>query len=84
MKTEYNYFQCDGDDAFTDEDTFNSGLAHPITVTATWAAGVDMAENGPPSCTLEGVESDADFKRVTVYDPAGTNGAGLMVIVIGY
>ena len=84
MKTEYNYFQCDDADAFTEDDTFLSGLAHPITAVAMWASGIDEAENGPPTCLLEGVESAATFKTITVYDASGSNGAGLMVIVYGY
>jgi len=83
FKCEYNYFQCEDGEDFTDEDTFVSGLAHPIAVSVEWV-NVDAAENGPPSAILEGVESSATFKTVTVYDAHDTNDAGIIVKVYGY
>ena len=86
MKTEYNWFQCDDADDFTDGDTFRSGLAHPHAATANWCnidAAHDAGDN-QPSVLLEGVESVATFKTITVYDADGIDGAGIMVIVYGY
>jgi hypothetical protein len=83
MKTEYNWFQVTNGDDFTDDDTFQSGLAHPHAATVVWC-NVDAVAVGEPSALLEGVESDADFRRVTVQDADGVNAAGIMVIVYGY
>lgn len=84
FKTEYNYYQCGETDTFTDGDTFQTSLAHPITVSVQ-SVGVNLGDTAfPGSANLEGVESDSDFRRVTVNDANDTAAAGIMVIVYGY
>jgi hypothetical protein len=82
-KVEYNYYQCDDVDDFANEDTFVSGIVHPIAVEVS-SVNVDLAGTAfAGSASLEGVESAATFKTVTVRDADGVNGAGILVKVYG-
>ena len=84
FKTEYVLYQQADGDTFAASDTFVSGLAHPFVVEVAWSnvdAGGAIAH---PTAELEGVESDANFKRVTVHDADGLNDAGIIVKVHGF
>jgi hypothetical protein len=83
FKTEYNIYQQLAADDFAASDTFVSGLAHPFAVEVAWS-NTDATEGGPPSATLEGIESESTFKTVTVHDADGVNGAGIVVKVHGF
>jgi len=84
FKTEYNLFQPDDADAFANEDSFVSGIVHPITATVQ-PVGKDLGATAfDGSVTLEGVETAALFKTVTVRDADGVNGMGILVTILGY
>jgi hypothetical protein len=83
IKIEYNFYQQGDGDNFAALDTFVSGLARPFAASVE-LVNVDSANTdaGHPSAELEGVESDANFRRVTV--PDTTADAGIIVKVYGF
>lgn len=85
IKTEFSFYQQADGDNFAASDTFVSGLAHPIAASVE-LVNVDSAntDTGHPSAELEGVESDSNFKRVTVHDADTTSDAGIIVKVYGF
>ena len=85
FKTEINIYQVGDGDNFAEEDTFVTGLVHPIAVEASYA-NVDSGDGTANVVTaeLEGVESSANYRRVTVNDADDLAAAGLIVKVIGF
>jgi hypothetical protein len=85
IKIEYNFYQQGDGDNFAALDTFVSGLARPFAASVE-LVNVDSANTdaGHPSAELEGVESDANFRRVTVHDADTTADAGIIVKVYGF
>lgn len=84
LKTEWNYYQQAAGDTFAAVDTFVTGLVHPIMVEVN---PVNMDQNGGdniPSASLEGVESSATFRTVTVRDADAMTNAGILVKVHGF
>ena len=82
---EYNLYQQADGDTFAASDTFVTGLVNPFAVVAAWSNVDAGGQTGArPSAELEGVESDANFKRVTVHDADGLNDAGIIVTVYGF
>ena len=69
---------------FAASDSFLSGLAHPIVAMANVVNADPGALEDNVGATLEGVESSATFRTVTVHDAAELNGAGCLVMVVGY
>lgn len=84
FKTEWNIFQVGSGDNFTDADTFKTGLVHPIAAEVVWANVDGAAGAAEPTAELDGVESSATYRTVTVNDAHGTAAAGLIVRVIGF
>jgi hypothetical protein len=86
IKVEYNFYQQGDGDTFASSDTFVTGLARPICAEVSWVNidAADTALDNGPTCELEGVESAATFKTVTVHDADALDDAGLLVKVWGY
>jgi len=84
IKIEWNFYQQGADDDFAAEDSFMSGLAKPIVAMANVVNGDPGAIEDNVGATLEGVESSATYRTVTVHDAAQLNGAGCLIMVIGY
>lgn len=84
FKTEYVLYQQGNGDDFANSDTFISILAHPVAVEVAFINGDAAAVAEVPSASLEGVESAALFKTVTVRDADAINGIGIIVKVHGY
>lgn len=87
IKTEFNWYQpIDGDGFSPGEQTFVSGLAHPILAEIS-AVGFDLGNAASGySVTLEANESEALFRTVTCFDVDGGGelGEGVLIKVYGY
>ncbi len=84
VKVERNFYQQGDGDDFAASDTFVSGLVRPFAVSAQFTNIDAGGATAHPTAELEGVESDTNFKRVTVHDADGINDAGILVTVYGY
>lgn len=85
IKIERNFYQQANGNDFADDDTFVTGLVRPFAVevapingdTANATAFVGSAE-------VEGVETAATFRTVTLRDCDGYDDLGVLVTVYGY
>ena len=85
-KVEILYFQCDVDDSFTDADTFNSQLAHPMFATVVMAGrdGANDSDITNLTVTLDSLETSANFRQLVLHDADGTDGTGVVITVYGF
>jgi hypothetical protein len=84
FKTEWNIYQVGTGDNFTDNDTLVTGLVRPISASAEWANVDAGASQHVVSASLEGVETAAAYRTVTVRDAHDVAAAGLIVKVVGF
>ncbi len=82
FKVEHNFYHQGSGDDFAASDTFISGLAHPMFATVQVLG--DAANNNDASASVEGVESVALFKTVTVRDAEDVDTTGILVKVYGF
>src|SRR3990172_5726310 len=68
FKREISIYQQGNGDNFANEDSFVTGLVHPIAATVAGANTDGAAATINTSCSLEAVESDSDYRRVKVFD----------------
>ena len=83
-KTEVLAFQLANGDDFKANDTFKSTLAHPLFATVSIAADRDAATAPVFSVEVNSLESNANFKTITLRDAQGINSIGLVITVYGY
>lgn len=84
FKVEWNIWQVGTGDNFTNDDTFVTGLVRPLAVEVSFVNVDAGAAQTPPYATLEGVETVATYRTVTVRDASSVAAAGLIVKVIGF
>jgi hypothetical protein len=84
-KTETLLFQQAAANDFAADDTIKSQLAHPLFAT------VVVASDHPSGATaliaaveVNSLESDSNFKTITLRDALDLNGLGLVITVYGY
>ena len=83
-KTETLLFQVAAGDVLTADDTFKSRLAHPLWVTVQSTTNVNNNTDGKLSAEVNSLESDSNFKTITLRNAEGTNGFGIMITVYGF
>ncbi len=82
-KTETLHFQQAAANDFKADDTIKSQLAHPLFVTCVPSS--DAAATAQVyTAEVNSLESNANFKTITLRDAHGINGIGLTITVYGY
>jgi hypothetical protein len=82
-KTETLLFQLAAGDDFKADDTFKSQLAHPLFAIVTPASDAN-ATAAIYSVEVNSLESNANFKTITLRDAHGITGIGVVITVYGY
>ena len=85
FKIERNFYQCGNGESFTDNDTFKTVLVHPFAASVA-PINSDGGANTYFDATaeLEGVETAATFRTVTIRDADSVDDLGIVVTVYGY
>ena len=82
-KTEVLAFQLANGDDFKADDTFKSRLAHPLFATVVPAADAS-ATAAIYSVEVNSLESNANFKTITLRDAQDINSIGIVITVYGF
>lgn len=83
-KTETLLFrQANGND-FKANDTFKSQLAHPLWATVVIVGDRTAATAPVFSVSLNTLESNANFKTITLHDAESINSIGVLITVYGF
>ena len=82
-KTETLLFQQAAANDFKADDTIKSTLAHPLFAIVTPASDA-AATAAIYTVEVNSLESNANFKTITLRDAHGINGIGIVITVYGY
>ena len=82
-KTETLLFQQAAANDFKADDTIKSQLAHPLFATVKAASDANATAQ-VYSVEVNSLESNANFKTITLRDAHGINGIGLVITVYGF
>ena len=83
LRVEYNWFQQATVDSFSASDTFKSGLNRPRYADVKAVRRNTSASVGTSSATVESIESNVNYKTVTVKDVDTQSALGILVTVYG-
>ena len=82
-KVETRFYQQDAANDFAADDTFRTTIAHPLFVTVVKSGDMEDSVFNI-SASLNSLESDTNFRTVTLHDAEDDDGVAVVVTVYGF